>query len=85
LEGQILEIVSINSSSGELRTAKDDAFDYEQQKDFYFQVLVRDTLVTDKNEPTHTAYTQVHIIVEDVNDTPPQIILVRYFRVQLSV
>lgn len=77
INGRINETLSINSETGEIRTLIPDAFDYERQTDLFFQVFVRDTLNTSKNESTHTAYTQVHIVVLDVNDTPPQLILVR--------
>lgn len=70
-----MDTISINSTTGELRTNIINAFDYERQTDVYFQAFVNDTLQT-RNEPTHTAFTQIHITVLDINDTPPQIILV---------
>lgn len=76
MTGSILSSFSINSTSGEIKTLINDAFDYEQQTEIYFQAFASDTLKTEKNETLHTTFTQIRIIVEDVNDTPPQLILV---------
>lgn len=81
INGRTNEIISIDSNTGEIKTAinSSNSFDYERQTDQFFQVFVRDTLITSKNEPTHTAFTQVHITILDVNDTPPQLIMVCKF------
>lgn len=77
LSGKIAEILSVNISSGEIRTIDSDAFDYERQSEVFFQAYVRDELQT-RDEPLHTVYTQIRVDVIDVNDTPPQLILVSW-------
>lgn len=79
-----MDTVSINNITGELRTIGDNVFDYERQTEVYFQAFAHDNLQT-RNETNHTTFTQIRINIEDVNDTPPQLILVNLRKAEIEV
>uniref|UniRef100_A0A1B0ACX3 Cadherin domain-containing protein n=1 Tax=Glossina pallidipes TaxID=7398 RepID=A0A1B0ACX3_GLOPL len=65
--------IAIDLFTGLLSVNSPQAFDYERQSLFYFQVLARDSLITELNETLHYSYAQLLIRVEDVNDETPVI------------
>lgn len=69
--------IAIDLFTGLLSVNSSQAFDYERQSLLYFQVLARDSLITELNETLHYSYAQLLIRVEDVNDETPVIKTVR--------
>lgn len=81
LVGGINDVISKrinNALECELFTSVENAFDYERQREVNFQMKSQDTLQT-MDEPLHEVFTQIRIIVMDVNDETPELIMVWNF------
>ncbi|CRL07387.1 CLUMA_CG020361, isoform A [Clunio marinus] len=76
LSGTISNLVSI-SETGDLKTKRENAFDYETQPQVSFRVQVADTLKTMMDEPPHVVFTEIRIDVIDVNDEAPRLTMPR--------
>lgn len=76
---ELLEVNKVKLS-GEIKTKTDNVFDYEQLKQVILQIQARDTLKTKFNDTLHSIFTTVTIDVQDINDEPPTITLVRVIK-----
>uniref|UniRef100_A0A1B0B2E9 Cadherin domain-containing protein n=1 Tax=Glossina palpalis gambiensis TaxID=67801 RepID=A0A1B0B2E9_9MUSC len=70
--------VAIDPFTGLISVSNTQAFDYERQSLLYFQVLARDSLITEFNETLHYSYAQLLIHIVDVNDETPIIKMPRF-------
>ncbi|XP_055616090.1 protocadherin Fat 1-like [Toxorhynchites rutilus septentrionalis] len=85
--GDDLNVIRLNNSdemqaavptfSFQIRTGRDEIFDWDVATEVLVQLQATDTLQTDKHEPLHQVYAQVVITVLDVNNKPPSITLPR--------
>lgn len=64
------------TEDGTISTQIPDTFDYERQTSVIVQIKATDTLQTYDGEPLNTAFVQLIINVEDVNDETPEIRMV---------
>lgn len=70
-----------------INTNRDDVFDWDIAREVVVQLQASDTLQTEKNEPIHQVFAQLVITVQDVNNKPPSIVLVRSLKIlfELSI
>ncbi|XP_059617696.1 cadherin-23-like [Phlebotomus argentipes] len=62
------------SQAGEVSIAENNVLDYERQTNVVIQIQARDSLITGHpGETLHTVYTQLEIVVLDVNDETPDL------------
>lgn len=72
-----LSDLSIEPTTGAIRTAKADTFDYDRQRLVIVQIQAQDQLQANGITALHTAYTQLQITVLDVNNKTPEMRMVR--------